>query len=359
MKTGGFMTTPVKKKIGKSRSKSDYQRVFNFAEREKRSFPASETFNISFDHRVDDNGKKLKDGSGNFVRSDKQIQGYDKPTEHTPDIIPDYVFPNEETKAFLLALSGKPKDPTLLLGQTGCGKTSLAEQIAARLNFSVIKISYDAGITRPDIVGEWVVKDSSMEFQYGWIPYAFCLPGTIIILDEWDAQNEETAMVLQRPLQKEDRKIFLLETLELIPMHPENFICGTANTNGQGDDTGLYSQGTRVQNYAQLNRFTMTIKLDYPKYDDEFKILKGRIPELFDPEIDSLVSAVNKVRDGFTNGQLSVPLSTRDLINWGEKYVKYGSASKAATYCFLNRMNTEDAKTCEGLIQRAFERSER
>jgi cobaltochelatase CobS len=237
------------------------------------------------------------------------------------------------------------------------GKTSLIEQIGARLNFSVIKISFDCAVNRNDIVGEWVVKGKEMQFQYGIVPVAFRMPGTIIILDEWDAQNAETAYVLQRPLQKEERKIFLLETLELIGMHPDNVICATANTNGQGDDTGLYGHGTRVQSYAQLNRFTVTVRLDYLPPEQEKEIL-SRIFEkeaLDKDEIDSLVLATNKVRDGFTNGQISVPLSTRDLINWTDKYIKFGDAMKAATFCFLNRMSIEDAKVCEGIIQRSFE----
>jgi cobaltochelatase CobS len=156
-------------------------------------------------------------------------------------------------------------------------------------------------------------------------------------------------------LQKEDRKIFIVETNKLVAMHPENVICATSNTNGQGDDTGLYSQGTRVQSYAQLNRFLITVRLNYLKPEEEKKMLAAYYPELDNDEIESLVMAVNKVRDGFSNGAISVPLSTRDLINWSDKYVKFGDAMKGARYCFLNRMSQEDSKVCEGIIQRSFE----
>lgn len=236
-----------------------------------------------------------------------------------------------------------------------CHNTSLVEQIAARLNYGVIKISFDGAVSRHDLIGEWVIKGKEMQFQYGVIPLGFRMPGTIILLDEWDAQNEETAFVLQRPLQKEDRKIFVVETNKLIPMHPENIIIATANTNGQGDDTGLYSQGTRVQSYAQLNRFQVTVRLDYLEAKHEKEMLGARYPTLDNEEIDSLVTAVNKVRDGFSNGMVSVPLSTRDLINWSDKYLKFGDAMKAARYCFLNRMSLEDSKVVEGIIQRSFE----
>jgi len=326
-----------------------------FPDRPKRQFSIRETFGIDLGPERNEQGEIVRDSEGKEVLRDRKVEGYTTPTEHTPEINPNYVFPRDATLAILMGIAGK--DPILLTGHTGTGKTSLVEQVGARLNYGVIKISFDCAVNRNDIVGEWIVKGKEMMFQYGIVPVAFKMPGTIIILDEWDAQNAETAYVLQRPLQKEDRKIFLLETRELIAMHPDNIICATANTNGQGDDTGLYGHGTRVQSYAQLNRFTVTIRLEYLPPEQEKEILT-RIYEknqLDQDEIDSLVLAANKVRDGFTNGQISVPLSTRDLINWTDKYIKFGDAMKAATFCFLNRMSIEDAKVCEGIIQRSFE----
>jgi cobaltochelatase CobS len=334
---------------GIEKIKAEYQ------EREKDSFGLRDTFGISLGPERDAEGKIITDDNGQPILRDRKVWGFAEPTEHTPAINPNYIFPQDETLAVLMGINAVPKDPILLVGHTGTGKTSLLEQICARLNFGCIKISYDAHVMRGDIIGEPVIIGQETGFQYGIIPVAFCMPGTMIILDEWDAQNEETAFVLQRPLQKEDRSIFLLETRELITMHPDNVICATANTNGQGDDTGLYGHGTRIQSYAQLNRFTVTVKLDYLPAKEEKKILEKTHSTLDGDEIDSLVAAVNKVRDGFTNGQLSVPLSTRDLLNWADKYVLFGDAERAATYCFLNRMSVEDAKVCSGIIQRSFE----
>jgi len=323
--------------------------------RAKAQYSIRDTFGIDLGPERDENGEIIKDKNGEPVLRDRNVLGFAEANEFTPAVNPNYVFPRDETLAILMGISGDPKDPILAVGHTGTGKTSLFEQIAARLKFGCVKISFDTAVMRGDVVGEPVVRGKEMSFQYGIVPVAFCMPGTMILLDEWDAQNEETAFVLQRPLQKEDRSIFLLETLELIEMHPDNVICATANTNGQGDDTGLYGHGTRVQSYAQLNRFTVSIKLNYLPPEQEKQILENTYEDLDTDEIDSLLAAVNKVRDAFTNGQLSVPLSTRDLLNWADKYVKFGDAFKAATFCFLNRMSIEDAKVCEGIIQRSFE----
>jgi cobaltochelatase CobS len=323
-----------------------------YIHREPATFSVRETFGLDLGPEMDEHGNVVKK-NGKEVLRDKDIFGYKDPIPHTPEKIDGYVFPKDDTLAILMAM--ECKDPMLLVGHTGTGKTSLIEQVAARLNYGVVKVSYDGAVTRHDIIGEWVIKGKEMKFQFGVVPLAFRTRGVIVLLDEWDAQNEETAFVLQRPLQKEDRKIFVVETNKLIAMHDENIIAATANTNGQGDDTGLYSQGTRVQSYAQLNRFAVTVRLDWLKPEQEKEMLNNRFKDLDTDEVESLVTAINKVRDGFSNGAISVPLSTRDLINWADKYIKFGDAMKAARYCFLNRMNQEDSSVVQGLIQRTFE----
>ena len=195
-----------------------------------------------------------------------------------------------------------------------------------------------------------------MLFQYGILPLAFRMPGCIVVLDEWDTINEETSFVIQRPLQKEDGKLLILETGgELVPLHDDNLIVATANTAGQGDDSGLYSQGTRIQNYSQINRFGLTIRMQYLEPDKEKAMLLKKFSDLEKAEAEAFVLAINKVRDGFSNGQISVPLSPRDLLNWADKYLAMGDPMRAAKYCFLNRMSPEDAQVTEGIIQRAFE----
>jgi len=323
--------------------------------RKKKMFSVRETFGIDLGFETDDNGKPVIDpATGKPKPKDRPIQGFAEPTDWTPKIDESYVFSSEETLIFLMALAGK--DRTLLTGGTGTGKSSLVKQIAARLNYGLCRINFDGQVTRSDLVGEWIIKGKEMVFQYGVLPIAWKMPGVIILFDEWDSIKEDTAFVLQRPLEKDDGHLLILETGgELIPLHEDNFIVATGNTVGQGDESGLYSQGTRIQNYSQINRFGITIKMNYLPPDKEKEMLGKKFPSLEPAEVDAFVTTVNKVRDGFSNGQISVPLSPRDLIQWAQVYLKLGDPMKAARYCFLNRMSTEDAQVTEGLIQRSFE----
>ena len=315
--------------------------------REKCKFGIRASFGIDLGFEQDGN---TKGADGKPIPREREVTGFTEPTPWTPEIDPAYVFPAEETKALLLGL--EVRDRILLTGDTGTGKTSLLEQVAARLNYGVVKLNFDGAVTRSDLIGEWVVKGKEMTFQYGILPKSFQMPGTIIILDEWDTISSECAFVLQRPLQKDDGKILIMETGgELIPLHEDNVIAATANTIGLGDEGGLY-RGTNIQNYSQLNRFGMTIKMSYLPREQEIEMLQKRMPDLSQVECETMVQSISQVREAYTNGQISVPLSPRDLINWADKYLRMGDLIRAAKYCFLNRMPPEDHLTVEQMIQR-------
>jgi cobaltochelatase CobS len=321
--------------------------------RVKKEFELCETFGIDLGPEKDQNGNDLKDAKGKVIKRKRMVTGYTERTPWTPDIDPSYEFPEEETKIILLALENK--DRLLIHGHTGVGKTSILTQIAARLNYNVVRVSFDGAITRADLIGEWIVKGGEMKFMWGILPLAFRMPGTLIILDEWDSINGDCAFVLQRPLEKDDGRILVMETGgTLIPLHEDNVICATANTRGLGDDTGLYSAGTKTQNYAQLNRFQLTIQLTYMPEEKELAMLTKKFPQLNKKEIAQLVKAVHKGRKAYENNEVSVPLSPRDLINWTDKYVALGEPIRAAKYAFLNRMPPEDAATMEQIIQRSL-----
>jgi cobaltochelatase CobS len=321
------MAPAIKKSPPPIRGKSE--------KRKTKTFSRNETFGLEF-------------------KNDLQVTGFVDRGSFVPEIDEGYCFPPDETRIVLHGIQNG--DRILATGHTGSGKTSLFEQIGARLNYNVFKVSFDGHLSRNDLIGEYVIRGGEMVWVDGYLLKGMREPGSIIIFDEWDTINDDTSFVVQRLLQREDGRILVTENGgEIVKLHPQNVVVATANTVGQGDDTGLYTHGTRPQNYAQLNRFSLCIRLNYLKPDQEEAILKKKFPDLHEHEAKAFVKTINKVRDGFANGAVSVPLSTRDLLNWVEKFLFIGNPMTAATYCFLNRMTIEDAEACKGIIQRAFE----
>ena len=61
-----------------------------------------------------------------------------------------------------------------LHGHTGSGKTTLVEQVAARLNWPFMRINFDSEITRMDLIGRDVLTNdggvTSSKFVDGILP---------------------------------------------------------------------------------------------------------------------------------------------------------------------------------------------
>jgi cobaltochelatase CobS len=226
-------------------------------------------------------------------------------------------------------------------------------QVAARLNYNVIQINFDGHILRSDLIGEIKLEKGETKFRYGLVPYAFQEPGTILLLDEVDAVAPETAFVLQRAV-SHDRTLLMLETSELIKLHPQNRIVATANTKGAGDETGMYQAGTNVQNFSFMNRWQTFIEVDYLSEGDEAAILKNMFPTVSKEHITGVVRTMSAARISFKAGQIAQPLTTRDSINWVKKLTKSSAPLRMAKYTFLNRMSKEDAIAIAQIIQRNF-----
>jgi len=70
--------------------------------------------------------------------------------------------------------------------------------------------------------------------------------------------------------------------------------------------------------------------------------------------VDAFIKAATSIRKAFEKGDISCPVSPRDLLNWAHKFVVLGHHMRAARYCFLNRLETVDRQAVESLIQHVF-----
>lgn len=164
-----------------------------------------------------------------------------------------------------------------------------------------------------------------MAYKYGPLPLAMRYGG-ILLINEADLLSPEVAVGLNGVL--DGAPLCLPENGgEVISPHEMFRIACTANTNGGGDDTGLY-QGAVRQNLALLDRY-MVCKVGYPTPETEKELLSRQFPNLPEHVASNMVSFANEVRklfmgdaDSYEN-TIEVTLSTRTLIRWADLALKF------------------------------------
>ncbi len=279
------------------------------------------------------------------------VMGYEHPHESTPKPDPFFHFDPELLSACLFALENSD-ERVLFQGPTGSGKSSTPEQVAARLNLPYYFIGCDCDLSHADFIGQERARAGETYFQYGILPRAI-RDNAMLVVDEWDAANPAVGMVLQSVLQ--GKPLTITETGEVIDPrdYPGFRIFATSNTLGQGDETGLYN-GTQPQNFATLDRFTVTVNADYPTQTVERAILT-KATGIEDKEtLAKLTETAQMIRAAFVKQEIRTTVSTRSLINIARKLIQLGDVKKAFEWAFLNKLNSEDKAFCKEIIQRKW-----
>lgn len=201
-----------------------------------------------------------------------------------------------------------------LHGHTGTGKTTLAEQIAARIGFPIERLNLDSNLERADIVGgvEITVDGGSpkTKFREGILPRAMQQP-CIFVLDEIDAGRPDVLFVIQRALERKGLTLTEDGGRTVKPHELFRFVA-TANSRGQGDEHGWY-QGVRPMNLAMLNRFGAFIEVPYLDQDDEERLLSKSYPALSSGQVKEMAQFATEIRNAFTGGEISQTMSPRNL----------------------------------------------
>lgn len=213
-----------------------------------------------------------------------------------------------------------------LHGHTGTGKTTFAEQVAARLQFIVMRLNMDSNMDSSDVKGskDLDVKDGApiTVFTEGILPQAMVRP-CWFVLDECDAGRADVLFVIQRAL--ESKGLIITEDGgRLIKPHEHFRFIATANSRGQGDEHGWY-QGVRPMNLAFLDRFGAFIEIGYLDKDDEVRMIQTAYPALTDTEAKEMCQFSQEIRKAFMGGEISTTLSPRGLHAMAQYYLHFKS----------------------------------
>ena len=277
------------------------------------------------------------------------VTGFADPTHIAiPAINSNYVFDKEKLRETLAFLECPLDSGLFISGHKGTGKTSLISEVCARLNWPVQQITCTGRTEMTDLVGYHAIMSATpgaapeMQFQYG--PLATAMKeGHVLVLNEIDMMDPAELTGLNDIL--EGRPLVIAQNAgEVIKPHPSFRIVATANSMGNGDDTGQYA-GIVSQNTAAMDRYRF-MSVDYPVRETEKQILEKVAPELGDVIHYAMIDVANQVRDVFKAGSsltlqangtdqdvaLSDPLSTRKMVLWAQLSVQFRSSVSSTEF---------------------------
>jgi len=292
------------------------------------------------------------------IDSDLEVPAYSGTDEHVPDIDPDYIFDKATTLAILAGFAYNRR--VIVSGYHGTGKSTHIEQVAARLNWPLVRINLDSHVSRIDLVGKdaIVLRDGKQvtEFRDGILPWA--LQNNIAVcFDEYDAGRPDVMFVIQRVLEQSGR-LTLLDQRRVIKPHPGFRLFATANTIGLGDTSGLY-HGTQQINQGQMDRWSIVTTLNYLPHDKEVDIVLAKAPFYRARKdgrdiVNKMVRVADLTRNAFTGGDLSTVMSPRTVITWAENADIFQDVGFAFRLTFLNKCDELERSLVAEFYQRCF-----
>jgi cobaltochelatase CobS len=310
----------------------------------------SETVMVSPDRMV-----KVREAFG--IDSDMEVPAFSEADERVPDLDPAYVFDPNTTLAICAGFGENRR--VMVQGYHGTGKSTHIEQVAARLNWPMIRINLDAHISRIDLVGRdaIVLRDGQQvtEFREGLLPWALQHP-VALVFDEYDAGRPDVMFVIQRVLEAEG-KLTLLDQNRVIRPNPWFRLFATTNTIGLGDTTGLY-HGTQAINQGQMDRWNIVATLNYLPAAVEAQIVLAKSGEYDNPNgkatVEKMIKVAELSRQGFVNGDISTVMSPRTVISWAQNALIFGDVGFAFRLSFLNKCDEAERSIIAEYYQRVF-----
>ncbi len=292
------------------------------------------------------------------IDSDLEVPVFATRDEHVPEVDPAYVFDPQTTLAIC---AGFARDRRVMIqGYHGTGKSTHLEQVAAKLNWPMVRVNLDSHVSRIDLVGKdaIVLRDGKQvtEFREGMLPWAIQRP-IAQVFDEYDAGRPDVMFVIQRVLEAGGR-LTLLDQNKVIRANPYFRLFSTTNTIGLGDTTGLY-HGTQQINQGQMDRWSIVTTLNYLSHDAEAEIVAAKVPSYQTNEgrrtIAAMVRVADLTRNAFMNGDISTVMSPRTVITWAENAEIFsGDIGNAFRMTFLNKSDELERGVIAEFYQRAF-----
>jgi MoxR-like ATPase len=229
------------------------------------------------------------------------------------------------------------KGHCLLIGVPGLAKTLMIKTIGEILDLQFSRIQFTPDLMPSDITGTEILQEDRSSGQKVFKFYKGPLFANIILADEINRTPPKTQSALLEAMQ-EYRVTASGQTFHL---DEPFFVLATQNP--------IEQEGTYPLPEAQLDRFMLSLWLDYPTFEQEIQIVKrtttGREVEL-KPVIgrDDIIKFQNLVRKTPVADQVveyavklvnatrpASPLASKEIKEW----IRWGAGPRASQYLVL------------------------
>ncbi|MFN4220233.1 MAG: AAA family ATPase [bacterium] len=221
----------------------------------------------------------------------------------------------------------------LLEGVPGLAKTLIFKTIASATQATFKRIQFTPDLLPADIVGTRIFNPSTLQFEVVFGP----IFANFVLADEINRAPAKVQSALLEGMQEKQVTI----GNQTFPLPRPFMVMATQNP--------IESEGTYPLPEAQLDRFLMKLKIDYPAYNEEKEIMI-RMQSNFDlPSVEKIIDISNiinlqmevekvKVSPKIEDYILKIVFVTRKPHLYGlsglSKYIMYG-ASPRATLAFI------------------------
>ena len=283
------------------------------------------------------------------------IRDWPLPDPAIPIANNNYFFRKELLTDVLRFLCYPTSSGLFLTGKKGTGKSSVIEQVCARLGLPLYKETGSANTEYLDLFGSVLPTISSkLKFLPGPL-YQAMKQGGIFLLDEVDMMQPNELVKLNEIFSM--KRMFVPQTEEFINIHKDFRFVVTGNTNGSGV-SGSYI-GAKVLNEAFMDRFFVT-HVDYMTPAQEIECLKSFIDQYVTKHpnlkrkaeaartfVEQMVELAGSLRRANEDTETPV-LSLRGLERWVTLVLHHKDPKAAFEMAYANSL---DDASKEGVME--------
>jgi hypothetical protein len=242
--------------------------------------------------------------------------------------------------------------PMFIAGLSGNGKTLMVEQACAASNREYVRVQITPETDEDDLIGGFRLVGGETVFAKGPVIKAM-EQGALLLIDEID-RGSNKLMTLQGVL--EGKPVLIKKTGEVVVPAPGFNVIATANTKGQGDETGRFIAATIIDD-AFLERFVVTLEQPYPAQTTENKIVEKHMLSFGVEEAEAkafsklLVTWGQAIRKTYEEGGIDELISTRRLCHIAQTHSIFDDRKKSIELC-VNRFEQDTKEAMVDLYEK-------